>query len=696
MKKIAITDFAAKLASLPAISCKLPVSLRSVLSKAKTEDVRHCEFEGSFELSARDLESECIYISASGIGSGADLILNGKPIIASADVARSYLYSIKQLVAVGENKLTVRFKSASDRPLSVTDVGIFSQVSVMVFDTAAIDTVSVEQAHNGREVSLDVIVKVVGLEKSPRAVATLISPSGKMYYSGISHGKGRIKIPDPVLWNAGGGTASLYKLTVTLYSHDEADDIYESYIGLSDFSYKDDDGVLSFLHNGARLFALGAHIDCVDSVLCERSERDTADMIKKIADTGVNVLYVDGGEFCPSDTFYRMCDKYGMLVIRRLPPLSALSSDALAVHLMGFGDALKRIATHPSLVMLVCDNGDRSNYGTAINNTAPHIRLITSEALMAADGIRHIRSPLSLPPAESARRIFSAELPNVFSPRISGLADAERVVSLFGEISKNYLCPASYEGVAYASALASSDAVCEEILTAKFSEKLCTGATIDSIFDSIATASGSAMDCFGAKKALYYRMKRITGDVAIHAKQKNGEVVIRAMSAEDYSGRLNIRLCDSENRTVIEDTIDVSLTGGAVAEIYKRNFSDFINGMWERAYVAYQLIDGGRVDFSGSIRFLSAKEFCFLDPKIRSTVSGDGIRYEIDLVASAYAAAVELSFDGIDVELTDNFIDITENIPIRIFARACGESVSADKLASALRIKSVYDIGRTV
>ena len=695
MKRINVSSLSLKSEGLNKIECDAPFSAESVYLGRGVKEVFECELSAAFYLGADDLRSGCIYLRASGIGSGAVALINGKPIIAKTNCARTYMSDIKQLVCEGENTLSVVFKGKPGESLLLDRVGVFGDISVLVFESCAIDTVGVRQSFKDGGATLDISFTSVGREGSPRAVATLLSPFGKMYYSGISNGSGKIKIPDPVMWDSGAESPSLYKLTVTLYSGDEAEDIYEEYIGLRDICLFDDGGRFFAKKRGEQIFPLAARIWDIDTRLTLMPEESIDEAVSAIADAGIDILAIDSGDFCPNDSFYRVCDRRGMLVARTLPPLGAQSSDALTLGLMEFSDVLGRVANHASLILLLCDAADLSAYGQAVKNAAPNLILMPRAALYGNAEIAYIAPPLSPPPLESAERIFTDSVPNLFSPRLSGISGREDAVRLFGEISERYLCPSGYEGVAYASALASADVVADSLFSARNGGKVYTGAMLDCIYDRSPATTGAALDWSRAKKALFYRLRRMTEEKALYATVDGGTVTVFGAPGAALDGELYIYLRDSENRIIIEDRAELS-AGVSGGELYSRNFSDFINGMESRSYVEYRLYSGKRVEFSGSISFVSLKEFDFSDPGIRASVSSNGKRFEIDLIASAYAKGVELAFSGIDAELSDNFFDITENAPVRIVARVLGDAVSAEELRSALRIRSVYDVGRKI
>ena len=79
---------------------------------------------------------------------------------------------------------------------------------------------------------------------------------------------------------------------------------------------------------------------------------------------------------------------------------------------------------------------------------------------------------------------------------------------------------------------------------------------------------------------------------------------------------------------------------------------------------------------------------------IEAKIVGRDRRYSITLTPSAFAKDVEIDFVGCDVLLYENYVDLTQNSPYKIsFVLLNGED-SAQSLTSALKIRSLYDIGK--
>ena len=86
-----------------------------------------------------------------------------------------------------------------------------------------------------------------------------------------------------------------------------------------------------------------------------------------------------------------------------------------------------------------------------------------------------------------------------------------------------------------------------------------------------------------------------------------------------------------------------------------------------------------------------AKHFDWQKPDINVDITDceDGV--EISVSSNVFAKGVYIDFDGIDCVLTDNFFDLTDNKPYVVKSVT---NHTAKELKEALKVMSVYDIGR--
>lgn len=86
-----------------------------------------------------------------------------------------------------------------------------------------------------------------------------------------------------------------------------------------------------------------------------------------------------------------------------------------------------------------------------------------------------------------------------------------------------------------------------------------------------------------------------------------------------------------------------------------------------------------------------AKHFDWQNPGINVDITDceDGV--EISVSSNVFAKGVYIDFDGIDCVLTDNFFDLTDDKPYVVKSVT---NHTAKELKEALKVMSVYDIGR--
>ena len=126
-------------------------------------------------------------------------------------------------------------------------------------------------------------------------------------------------ITEPELWWPNGyGSQPLYGVKVTLFSGDEALDIWERRIGLRTLTMhieKDQWGE-SFAHevNGITVFAMGADYIPEDHLLGRVTPETTKKLLLQCKAANFNTIRVWGGGYYPEDWFFDLCDELGLMV----------------------------------------------------------------------------------------------------------------------------------------------------------------------------------------------------------------------------------------------------------------------------------------------------------------------------------------------------------------------------------------------
>ncbi|MBR2350937.1 MAG: hypothetical protein IKA67_02780, partial [Clostridia bacterium] len=254
----------------------LPCSLRTVLAAADgcepwqvNTKVSAVEFTGTIEIEPHVLAMKHVCLRLTGVSEPAEVILNGKTISTPESRDRIYVYNVKDRLFPGYNTLSIRFsrleRTESPFGIRLRDGDIYDpaieSVSLLAFNAAAINSVNVTQIHGEGGVTLNVNMGMIGDKSEVRAVATLVSPTGKIYYGGLADGSGAISIPDPLLWWPSGiGVPNLYDLAVNLYHGDSAEDVFEMKIGLRDLNVSCASGSMSVTVGGLPVFLKGIRV----------------------------------------------------------------------------------------------------------------------------------------------------------------------------------------------------------------------------------------------------------------------------------------------------------------------------------------------------------------------------------------------------------------------------------------------------
>jgi len=157
----------------------------------------------------------------------------------------------------------------------------------------------------------------------------------------------------------------------------------------------------------------------------------------------------------------------------------------------------------------------------------------------------------------------------------------------------------------------------------------------------------------------------------------------------DFSGE--IKLCisnsDFEEKKVCKQKFTVDkLSSNDVFSVKV----DFENQYDEFIYV--DLYDDKGNFISRQIQlFTVPKHFNWKKPELKVDISDCEGGVEITVSSDVFAKGVNIDFDGFDLVLSDNFFDLTNSDKYTVKSET---SFSAEELRNAVKIMSVYDIGK--
>ena len=655
--------------------CTLPCSVKSVLDeKGKSVDIlgESVSFVGTLYVDETALAMKHIYLRLAAVSAPCLVYIGDSLVITTDGRTPEYNIDVRNLLVLGENRLTLKFTSELSGDISIASIG--AAVEFIRFGGAIIDKIHLTQDHSDEGVDLGIKLDLIGRSDSVRAVATLVSPTGQIYYSGLTKGEGTIRVRDPLYWwPSGMGVQNIYKLSVNLYGESDIEDTKELCVGLRTVSLKNADSAL-LLVNGREFLPMGATYCADHNADLILSDKKADSFISAAARSDFNCLVITADSPRPTEKLYELCDKNGILLIEEYSHID--SGDLL--HL----DYNRH---HPSLGLIDLLSAD----GIAAIET----KLLGLAYRLKPDGEKYVSAP-ALPSMKTIRAAIVEGERTLFSRSIEAIAEAGAIREMLIAVSEKYPYPKDLSDFAYASALAAVNKVSSSVMESRLSMGRAGRAVYDRLCDLEMSISPSSIDSRGRWKPLQYYSSRIFSQIALYADNKGGCVSFSASNLRkiDFIGTLEYRIADASNYTIFKASEPCEISGLSSTRISTSDFSEYIRGHESEYYLEYYLKEGSSVLSKKTLLFLPEKHFDFKKPKIKAVVTGQERSFSITLSADVFVKDLEIGFDGVDVTLSDNYIDLTTDAPVKININVIGGIETTYRLKDALELRSVFDL----
>ncbi len=758
MIKIDIKDFALIREGREPVRATVPCSLYQIMkNEGELPDLYFrdniSKLDGMFEplsfTATVNLDEACaamkhVYLTFSRIYADAEVYLNGKCYRRVHNYNRIYTVEVSDSVRPGENKLEIKCtKPLAERKIIgtgiggsmeydlcpyVTDVGIIGECSLIATPFAMIDKISVRQRHTEGRVDLDVSLEVIGECEDMRAVATLTSPAGKMYFGAINGGVGTVTVVNPELWWPRGlGTPSLYKLSVSLYCNDSLEDTRSMMIGLREIELIEDDTGAYMTVNGARFFPMGATYVMEGAVIPDTTPERLLRIISSSADANMNTLRLVGAGLYPDDELYRLCDEHGIMIWQDIslyytkPPVAPTFAAGVYSELC---DIMSRISHHACVaLMYLCitkrTDGDSPASESALDEFADicyHIaeplaerfasgipfvsareHLESSdESRASADDILRDCCSASLPPLDSLLRFAEGDDLNLTSPIMERhTAGDGTVAKMLVNMARTVRYPYDLDTLIYASQITAGYSVYRSVSLARLMGSGASFAVCRQLNDSWPSVCDSAIDFFGRRKALHYYTKRAFSPIFVAAGIKGAvaEIGVSNETQKPLEVTLVYALYDIEGVCHSEDKLDLTVVPHGKSEAIEVDYSKRVAGCPENFYLVLTLYGKGRRLFHSIALFTKPKHMNLKAPNVTYDIDGEGCEFEMLLRTDTLTLACEVSLEGECADLSDNFVSLDGDTFKKISIRT-QRPLTKDALREKIVIRSVYDIGR--
>lgn len=350
-----------------------------------------------------------------GFDTFAQVLLNGKPVMQTNNMFVAWEKEVKELMVPGENTLTVLFTSPlkavvplyeqtgidypadNDRStphlsayarkapyhygwdwgIRMVGCGIWRPVQLLFHNGCRIDDAFTRTIRiDNDRASLTTDLLVANETDSPVATELLISITHEEKVVAqtsrpctLQPGENRVTLPTeighPKLWQPNGwGEAHLYDVEVSLIKEGVywAQRRYQTGIRTIEFVNERDELGRNFYFrvNGQPLFAKGTNYIPQDIILSRVTPDDYERLFRAMKESHMNMVRVWGGGVYEDDLFYRLADRYGILVWQDFMfACSAYPGDPAfldnVAHEARYN--IERLRNHPSLA-LWCGNNE--------------------------------------------------------------------------------------------------------------------------------------------------------------------------------------------------------------------------------------------------------------------------------------------------------------------------------------------------
>ncbi|MFT3982428.1 MAG: glycoside hydrolase family 2 protein [Lachnospiraceae bacterium] len=728
-------------------------------------------FTREFEVLPELFEQEHIRLCCKGIDTLSKIYINGIPLGQTENMHRTYNYEVKNYLRTGVNVITIEILSPInyienyktglgknityipqggmkgnqfirkahcmfgwDWGAQVPDCGIWRSIDLIGYSLIRLDDVEIIQRHEKKKVTLEIHVSAEIIRKSTYIIqAELVTPDGRVSAITETMEGGNavltMEIENPKIWWPNGfGDQPLY--TVSVFALDMNGNQWDSKsyrVGLRTLTVsqeKDEFGnEFCFVVNGVKIFSMGANYIPEDTIYSFVTKEKIDYLLKAAVKSNFNTIRVWGGGYYPSDTFYDLCDEYGLIVWQDLMfacNVYELTEDFRKNIEAEAVDNITRIRHHACLG-LICGNNeiesgwdhwpDIMHHSEALkrdyvrmfeeilpqiaSNCAPQTfywhsspssggRFDKPDDETRGDchywDVWHGLKPFtaykehsmrfcsefgfqSFPSVKTVKTFTKEEDRNIFSEVMeSHQKNAGANGKILFYLSENFLYPKDFESLLYITQLMQALAVKYGVEHWRRQRGRCMGTLYWQLNDSWPVASWSSIDYFGRWKALQYMAKDFYAQIAgsIERSGKIASVYIQNETRDFESRRVKVSLQTLDFRLLHEAEYEVEIKPFEALKVCEIDYAPYIKGIENRVFMEAVFLDEDDAVVSSEIEiFVPYKRLALEGSSISYSVIELADEYVIRMMSGGFAAFVELDLRQADAVFSENFFHLT-------------------------------------
>lgn len=640
------------------------------------------EYRRLFRTDSGLAAAERIFLVCDGLDTLTEVTLNRIPLGRTDNMTRSYRWEVTDLLDSEENELLVTFRSPTRftaerqaiRPLvTVNDalpgaaylrkapchfgwdwgpklpaIGIWRGIRLEGGCTARLDDVHVRQHHDNDQVSIEVKAQVERWRDAAVWVTvTVTGPDGTIRTAQAADGVVTLSIENPQLWWPNGlGAQPLYRVNVALHSGSQTAplDSRTFQAGLRTLELRQQPDrwgrSFTFVVNGVPVFAKGSNWVPADSFPTRVTGERLHSLIAAAAASHQNMLRVWGGGYYEDESFYDLCDRYGILVWQDFMfacstyPLN--DADFVENVRLEVIQNVQRLR-HRACLALWCGNNEMETGWVGWGWNRPEMQDLkaadqqffygTLPAWVAAADPDHAYWPSSpssgLPHevpgspatgddhlwsvwhANKPLRFYRQQLPRFVSefgfqslPGLRTIAayaqpaewnmtspvmethqrSANGNGKIIAYLADHYRMPRDFPALVYLTQVLQAEAIQIGVEHWRRQRDRCSGALYWQLNDCWPAASWSSLDCFGRWKALHYAARRFFAPVLLSVEDEgdSAALFITNDTREPWQGEVRWSLEMLDGALLVSARQDVTAAGLVTTPLCRLDCADWL------------------------------------------------------------------------------------------------------------------------
>ncbi|RXZ79532.1 glycoside hydrolase family 2 protein [Paenibacillaceae bacterium] len=264
-------------------------------------------------------------------------------------------------------------------------------------------------------------------------------------------------------------------------------------------------------------------------------------------------------------------------------------------------------------------------------------------------------------------------------------------------ISEYFKYPKNFDTLLFVSQLIQAEGMRVGIEHWRRNRGRCMGAIYWQLNDIWPVASWSSLDYFGRWKAGHYSAKRFFAPVLASACEEGTAVALHVTNEtlNQVEGQLSWRLMNHRSEIIQSGERAVAIDDLSTQEVVSLDFAAELNTKQKlrQSYLEFDFVVDGQSVSGGTVQFVKAKHFDYVNPNITSRISETADSFIVELESQAFAKFVELDLQVADALWSDNIFDLSASSvkTVSVKKENLSEPLTLDAFKEQFTVRSLFD-----